>query len=172
MEDGRRFFHIMQHVHGIKPTMAHYGAIVDCFGRAGHLREAYTFALSMPVEPDAVVWRTLLSACKIHDVEDYSGVGEKVRERLLELEPRRSGNLAMVANTCAEVGLWERVEHIRSSMRDRGLKKMAGMSWVQVGGSTHRFISGDDSQGAHRGMYLLLDGLNFHMKMVNYQLSI
>ncbi|KAI8030752.1 Pentatricopeptide repeat-containing protein [Camellia lanceoleosa] len=172
VNDGRRFFHNMQHVHGIKPTMAHYGAMVDCLGRAGRLREAYTFVMNMPVKPDAVVWRTLLSACNIHDINDYNGVGEKVRKRLLKLEPGRSGNFVMVANKYAEVGMWEKVERVRSSMRDRGLKNIAGASCVQVGGSMHRFFSGDDSQVSYEGIYLLLEGLNFHMKMVNHEYSI
>ncbi|CAA2983565.1 Hypothetical predicted protein [Olea europaea subsp. europaea] len=63
----------------------------------------------MPIEADAITWRTLLIACNIHDINDLSGVGEKVRQKLLELEPRRSGNFVMVANKYAEAGLWEKV---------------------------------------------------------------
>ncbi|GFY82991.1 pentatricopeptide repeat (PPR) superfamily protein [Actinidia rufa] len=172
VEDGYRFFRDMQYVHKVKPVMAHYGAIVDCFGRAGRLTKAYTFIKNMPVKPDAVIWRTLLNACNIHDVNDYSGVGEMVRKSLLELEPRRSGNFVMVANKYAEVGMWEKVECVRSGMRDRGLKKMAGVSSVQVDSSIHRFFSGDDFQVAYNGIYLLLDRLNLHMKMVNFESSI
>lgn len=172
VELGRRFFHQMQDMHGIKPVMAHYGAMVDCFGRAGQLTEAYTFITNMPVKPDAVVWRTLLSACKIHDVNDCSGVGEKVGKSLLELEPRRGGNFVMVANNYADVGMWEEAERVRRGMRDRGLKKMAGVSCVQVGDSIHRFFSGDDSQVSCEGIYLLLNGLNLHSKMPNWEESI
>lgn len=174
VEDGRRFFHEMQDLHGIKPVMAHYGAMVDCFGRAGLLREAYTFITKMPVKPDAVMWRTLLSACKIHDVNDYSGVGERVGKSLLELEPRSGGNFVMVANKYADVGMWEKAERVRRGMRDRGLKKMTGVSCVQVGDSIHRFFPGDDSQDACEGIHLLalLNGLNLHSKMVDYEQSI
>lgn len=174
VEDGHRFFHEMQVLHGIKPVMAHYGAMVDCFGRAGLLREAYTFITKMPVKPDAVVWRTLLSACKIHDVNNYGGVEEKVRKSLLELEPRSGGNFVMVANKYADVGMWEKSERVRSGIRDRGLKKMAAVSCVQVGDSIHRFFSGDDSQVACEGIYLLglLNGLNLQSKMVDYEQSI
>ncbi|KAL6994213.1 AAA ATPase, partial [Sarracenia purpurea var. burkii] len=153
VEDGYGFFHDMQHLHGIKPVMAHYGAMVDCFGRSGRLIEAYTFIMNMPLKPDAVVWRTLLSACNIHDINDHSGVGKKVRKSLLGLEPRRSGNFVIVANKYAEVGMWEKVERVRSSMRDRGLKKLAGVSCVQVGCFIHRFFSGDDSQLAYEDIY-------------------
>ncbi|XP_052195690.1 pentatricopeptide repeat-containing protein At2g36730 [Diospyros lotus] len=164
VEEGRQFFHDMQHVYGIKPTMALYGAMVDCLGRACHLREAYDFVINMPVEPDAVVWRTLLSACNIHDCNDSGGVGEKVRKKLFELEPKRSGNFVMISNKYAEVGMWEKMHHVRSAMRDGGLKKVAGMSYVQVGGSTYRFLSRDHSQVNSENIYLLLDGLYLHIK--------
>ncbi|KAI3452298.1 hypothetical protein Pfo_008963 [Paulownia fortunei] len=132
VEDGQYYFIEMEQVHGIKPMMVHFGAMVDILGRAGRLREAYAFVMNMPIEADGIVWRALLSACSIHDVNDYIGVGEKVRQKLIELEPKRSGNFVMLANNYAEVGLWEKAAHLRSRMRDRGLKKIAGESCLEV----------------------------------------
>lgn len=170
VDDGRRFFHEMEHVRRITPMMVHYGAMVDIFGRAGHLNEAYSFILSMPIKADAIVWRTLLSACNLHDNNDYTGLGEEVKHRLLNLEPRRSGNFIMVANKYAEVGMWEKAEGLRRTIRDRGLKMMAGQSCIEVGGSIFRFFSGNDSQVAGEEIFLLINILNLHAKMVvNYE---
>ncbi|KAK2994626.1 hypothetical protein RJ640_025680 [Escallonia rubra] len=171
VEDGKRFFDEMKHVHGIKPMMLHYGAMVDVLGRASCLEEAFAFVMNMPIEPDAIVWRTLLNCCNIHAKNDYDGVGEKARKRLLELEPRRSGNFLMVANKYAEVGMWAQAAHVRNGMRDMGLKKMAGESCIEVHGSILRFVSGDSFQLNRDGILLLLDGLNLHMKLVEYELS-
>ncbi|CAK9162912.1 unnamed protein product [Ilex paraguariensis] len=146
VEDGHRSFHEMEHVHVIKPMMIHYGAMVDVLGHAGRLKEAYNFIIDRPIKPDAIVWRTLLGACNIHDFNDYNGLGEKVREKLLELEPRRSGNFIMVTNKYAEAGKWDKAAHVRSSISDKGLKKMAGESLIEVRGSIHRFFSGEDDQ--------------------------
>ncbi|XP_073119917.1 pentatricopeptide repeat-containing protein At2g36730 [Henckelia pumila] len=167
VEDGKCYFHEMENMHGIKPTMVHFGAMVDVLGRAGLLKEAYNFIMQMPVEADSIVWRTLLSACNIHDTNDYSGVGVKVRNILIELEPKRSGNLVMVANNYAEAGLWQEAENLRTRMRDRGLKKMAGESCVEVGGFNYRFVSGDYSCIACEEICLLLTRLNLHVKMIN-----
>ncbi|CAA2974287.1 pentatricopeptide repeat-containing At2g36730 [Olea europaea subsp. europaea] len=166
VEDGERFFYEMEHVYEIKPTLVHFGAMVDILGRAGHLKEAYTFLVNMPIEADAITWRTLLSACNIHDINDLSGVGEKVRQKLLELEPRRSGNFVMVANKYAEAGLWEKAANVRNIMRDKGLKRMAGESCLEVGGSIFRFFSGDEFKLAYKDMFFLLDRLNLHIKMI------
>ncbi|KAF5748991.1 ATP-dependent zinc metalloprotease FTSH 6 chloroplastic-like [Tripterygium wilfordii] len=166
VEDGYRYFHEMEYVHGIKPMMIHYGAMVDILGRAGCLREAYNFILDMPLKPDPVVWRTLLSAFSVHDV-DNDGLADEVRKRLLELEPKRTGNLVIVANIYAEGGMWEKAAKVRKTMKHGRLKKMAGESCVELGGSIYRFFSGYDSRHEYDGVYQLLEGLNLHMKMAS-----
>ncbi|KAL0450545.1 UNVERIFIED_CONTAM: Pentatricopeptide repeat-containing protein [Sesamum latifolium] len=158
----------MEQVHGIKPMMVHFGAMVDILGRAGRLQEAYAFVMNMPIEADGIVWRALLSACSIHDVNDYTRVGEKVRQRLIELEPKRSGNFVMLANNYSEVGLWEKAADLRSRMRERGLKKVAGESCLEIGGSIFRFFSGDSSSIPCADIFLLLNTLNLHAKMIKY----
>ncbi|KAF6148286.1 hypothetical protein GIB67_012061 [Kingdonia uniflora] len=171
VDDGYRFFYEMEHAYGIKPMVIHYGAMVDILGRSGRLEEAYKFITSMPIEPDPIIWRTLLSACSIYDSNGSNGVREKVKKRLLELEPKRSGNLVMVANMYAEAGLWDKAAVVWKVMRDGGLKKMPGESCIEVGGSIHRFLSGDDNQDDFKDIFRLLDGLKLEM-MVEFVESI
>lgn len=167
VDDGFRYFHEMEYRYNIKPMMIHYGAMVDILGRAGRLKQAFDFIMSMPFQPDPIVWRTLLSACSIHDVNDINGVADNVRKKLLELEPRRSGNLVMVANMYADAGMWEKAANVRRLMRDGGLKKKGGESSVELAGSSHQFFSGYNSQDDDQGIYQLLDVLNLHMQTVN-----
>ncbi|PIA62701.1 hypothetical protein AQUCO_00200609v1 [Aquilegia coerulea] len=167
VDEGYRVFHDMTHTYGIKPMMTHYGAMVDILGRSGKLEEAYDFITRMPIDPDPAVWRTLLSACSIHDVTDSTTVGMKVRKRLLELEPERCGNLVMVANMYAEVGSWEEAANVRKVMKHQKLKKMAGESCVEVGGLIHKFFSGDDALDSCDDIYQSLDGLKLHMKTID-----
>ncbi|CAL0313073.1 unnamed protein product [Lupinus luteus] len=167
VDEGYRYFRDMDHVHGIKPMMVHYGAMVDILGRAGLLSEAYDFVQSMPIEPDPIIWRTLLSACTVRDAQDHTGIGDKVRKKLLLLEPRRGGNLVIVANMYAEVGMWEEAANVRRNMRDGGMKKVAGESCVDLGRSMYRFFAGCDSHRDLFPVYHLLDGLNLHLKMVH-----
>jgi len=60
VDEGYQYFHDMEYVHGIKPMMTHCGAMVDILCRTGLLRQAYEFIQNMPIEPDPIVWRTLL----------------------------------------------------------------------------------------------------------------
>jgi pentatricopeptide repeat protein len=162
--EGRQFFHEMQHVYGIKPMMTHYSAMVDVLGRNGCLHEAYDFVMDMPVKPDSVVWRTLLSACQLHSSKDCIDIVDKVQKRLLELEPHRSGNYVMVANIYSDIGSWDKAAMARKVMREGGMKKLAGESCVEIGGQIQRFISGDDSCPGFDGACRILHDLNINMR--------
>ncbi|KAF6143312.1 hypothetical protein GIB67_039095 [Kingdonia uniflora] len=97
VEEG--YFHLnsMTQDYGINPGLRHYACMVDLLGWSGRLKEAETFINNMPIQPDALVWRTLLSACKVHgDVE----LGKLAAKRVHELEPSVSGTL----RACTAVG--------------------------------------------------------------------
>ena len=49
--------------------------MVDILSRAGHIEAAKKLIEEMPIAPNDVIWRTLLSACQIHD---KFSVGEPV----------------------------------------------------------------------------------------------
>ncbi|KAK9265512.1 hypothetical protein L1049_021553 [Liquidambar formosana] len=120
VEEGRRYFDSMSIDYHIEPTIKHYGCMVDLLGRAGFVGEAYHLIRSMPVECNAIVWRTLLAACRLHgDVE----LGEQVRKHLLELEPDHSSDYVLLANMYASAGQWNKVVRVRKSMQNRRVQK-------------------------------------------------
>ncbi|GFP86848.1 pentatricopeptide repeat-containing protein at5g66520 [Phtheirospermum japonicum] len=55
---------------GIEPRIEHYGCVVDVLGRAGLIDETIRFVETMRLEPNAVIWATLLSALRIHKNRD------------------------------------------------------------------------------------------------------
>ncbi|XP_073103527.1 pentatricopeptide repeat-containing protein At4g21065 isoform X2 [Elaeis guineensis] len=120
VEEGQRFFDSMGRDYGITPTIKHYGCMVDLLGRAGLVKEAYELLRSMPMEGNAVVWRTLLGACRIHgDLE----LGERVRKHLEELEPDHSSDYVLLSHMYAGAGRWNDVLKVRESMKGRGVQK-------------------------------------------------
>ncbi|KAH1234827.1 Pentatricopeptide repeat-containing protein [Glycine max] len=92
-------------------------------------------------------------------------VGERVRKKFLLMEPRRGGNLVIVANMFAEVEMWEKAANV--GHESGGMKKVAGESCADLGGSMHRFFAGYDPCPDLVPVYHLLDGFNLHLKMVN-----
>ncbi|KAL0363706.1 UNVERIFIED_CONTAM: Pentatricopeptide repeat-containing protein [Sesamum calycinum] len=88
VEEGKRHFNSMIQDYGIAVRMEHYACLIDLFGRAGRLEEAFQVIETMPFTPDAGIWGTLLGACRIHgNVE----LAEVASERLFQLDPQNSG---------------------------------------------------------------------------------
>lgn len=63
IEEGRYQFYCMKRIFKINPNLEHYGCMVDILGRNGCVKEAWNLILSMPMEPDLLVLKSLLSAC-------------------------------------------------------------------------------------------------------------
>ncbi|KAI9084749.1 hypothetical protein K1719_033155 [Acacia pycnantha] len=131
VQEGLGLFRNMSEELGVTPDMQHYGCIVDLLGRAGRLKEAYDFIIGMPVRPDAVLWRSLLGACKIHGDE---AMGEKVGKLLLQLDDStpRSEDCVALSNVYASAERWNEVETVRKEMRVKGILNQAGCSSVQT----------------------------------------
>ncbi|KAJ0872311.1 hypothetical protein HanRHA438_Chr11g0522301 [Helianthus annuus] len=53
-------------------------------------------------------------------------------------------------------------------MKEKGVKKHPGCSWIKLGESTHLFVSGDDSHSNCSEIYALLKQLKTPMKDQEY----
>ncbi|CAL9119436.1 unnamed protein product [Musa textilis] len=165
IEEGWEHFRAMQRDHGVAPTMDHYACMVDLLGRSGRVEEAFGFVKSLPAEADALVWKTLLGACRVHgDIE----LGEIVAKNILELAPEDPAAYVLLSNLYAEAGRWEDVAMIRRGMKERRLSKEAGLSWVEMENSIHKFHVGDASHPQAREIYAKLDELFAEIKEMGY----
>lgn len=130
VDESRRYIDIMGRDYNIQPTIKHYGCMVDLLGRAGLVEDAFNLIKSMPVECNAIVWRTLLAACRLHG---YVELGEEVRKHLLELEPDYSSDYVLLANMYASTGQWNEMTNERRSMQQRRvLKPEPGNSFIGI----------------------------------------
>ncbi|XAR62429.1 hypothetical protein NMG60_11017178 [Bertholletia excelsa] len=164
VEEGKRVFNQMVSDFGIKPRIEHYGCMVDLLGRAGKLEEAVQFIESMPMEPNAVIWATLLCACKIHG----NGILlEYVTKKLLDQEPLNPSYLTLITNLSSSIGRWEDALKFRVAMRDCIMEKIPGCSSIQLGNIVHEFIAKDMRHGQRKEIYEILDNLNGQVKAVS-----
>ncbi|XP_043715879.1 pentatricopeptide repeat-containing protein At1g18485 [Telopea speciosissima] len=145
VEKGLMYFVEMQSEYRIEPRLEHYACAVDMLGRAGRLDEAIRLIERMDEEPDAGIWAALLSACRIHG--DVS-LGMKIADKLLEVEPDKPENHILLSNLFAGSGRWDDVRRIRGRMKDMGLRKDIGCSWIEVKGKVYSFVVGDDARPA------------------------
>lgn len=159
VDEGWRLFCLMGDVYGIPAQNEHYCCMVDLFGRAGMVCEAYEFILRSKCESLSSVWGALLSACRFsRDVK----IGEIAAKRLFELEPKCSGSFVALASIYAAIGQWGDSAVVRELMDGRGIKKDPGYSWIEVDGVVHKFRA-MEGMGGHNftnEVYIICHRLN------------
>ncbi|PSR89402.1 Pentatricopeptide repeat-containing protein [Actinidia chinensis var. chinensis] len=161
VEQGRKYFDLMK-CYSIQPQLQHYGAMVDLLGRAGRLPEAYAIIKGMPIEPDVVIWRAFLSACRIQRNSDLGEVAIKKIEHL------NGGDYVLLSNIYCSVNKWDSAERVRETMKKNGVRKNSGKSWIEMAGVIHQFKAGDLSHLEREAIYKVLEGLIRRTKMEGF----
>eukprot|EP01018_Ginkgo_biloba_P001138 Gb_18436 [translate_table: standard] len=165
VKQGFHFFDSMSEDYGIHPQKEHYSCIVDLLGRAGRLYEAEEYINKMPFEPDALVWRSLLSACRIHSNAE---LGKHAAERILELEPQNAASYVLLSNIYAAVGRWDDKTRVRKMMEDRGVQKEPGSSWIVIKNRVHTFVVRDKLHPQMNKIYAKLEELSTQIREAGY----
>ncbi|XP_062120050.1 pentatricopeptide repeat-containing protein At2g13600-like [Humulus lupulus] len=160
IEIGYEFFDLMGYFN-VKPTLKHYTCIVDLLSRACKVNEAYEFTQRLPMEPDSVLWSALLGGCVLCGNVEF---GKVAAQRLIELEPDNTGNYVLLANLYAYTGRWHDLAKMRQLMKDRGMQKSPGCSWIEDREETHVFLASDKSHNRAKEIYATLENLHLHMK--------
>ncbi|KAI0528536.1 hypothetical protein KFK09_001078 [Dendrobium nobile] len=120
-------FNIMSEVYGIVPGEEHFACIVDTLSRNGKLWDAKLFIESMCINNCSLVWRILLSFCRLNgDVK----LGEVAAEKIIDLEPFDSTPYVILSDLYAHLGNRTMKDHLRNLMENRGVKKETGCSWI------------------------------------------
>lgn len=155
---GKEIFNEMVEIYGYQPSQEHHACMVDLLGRAGQIDEASKIIETISFKPDAKVYGPLLSACKIHPDTRFA---EIAAQKLINMEPKNAGNYVLLSNIYAAAGKWDKVAKMRSFLRDRGLKKTPGCSWLELNGQVHEFRVADQSHPRSMDIYSVLKVLEF-----------
>lgn len=167
VKEGLMCFELMRRVHKVEPKMQHYGCMVDVLGRAGLIEEAKRFIDGMPIEPNDIVWRTLLSACKKYE---KLNIGETVAKNLITRDSCNSSCLVLLSNIYAGLNMWDDVRKVRMMMREKNIKKLPGCSWIELDGIVHEFIVQDNSHPQVREIHSILNSLGIDAQFRGGQL--
>lgn len=156
VEEGWEIYRTMEKEHGIIPTREHCSCMVDLLARAGFLYEAEDFIHQMKLDCDIVVWKTLLAACKTHRNVD---VGKRAAENIMRIDPSNSAAHVLLSSIHASSGSWADVARMRNLMKEKGVMKVPGQSWIEVKGSFHVFLADDTLHPQRSRIYEILEEL-------------
>lgn len=116
--EGCCLFKSMIQDYEIEITMEHYSSMIDLFGRAGRLAEAEFVISKMSIEPNAVIWETLLSACRVHNDVDR---GKQAAGRAILLDSKVASPYVLLSNIYSAEGRWDDAAKIWKLMFERGM---------------------------------------------------
>ncbi|XP_015077503.1 pentatricopeptide repeat-containing protein At2g22410, mitochondrial-like [Solanum pennellii] len=133
VDKGLEYFESMEKRHGLVPEMKHYGCVVDLLCRSGNLNRAFEFINLMPMVADVVLWRMLLSACKLHG---NVVLAEIAANKLLQLDPDTGGNYVLSSSTYATAERWDDAMKIRRLMDEGAVQRPLGWSSIEVDASS------------------------------------
>ncbi|XP_057845674.1 pentatricopeptide repeat-containing protein At2g13600 [Cryptomeria japonica] len=153
VNEGCLCFELMRREYINLVTTNHYACMIDLLGRAGQLSEAENIVNNMHIKPDALVWKALLHACRIHaNVE----LGERAAEHLLQCEPEEPSNYVLLSNVYAAANRWPDAAKARKLMKDRGLKTQRGCSWIHVKNRLYAFVAENTSHPLSEEIYAMV----------------
>ncbi|TKY67723.1 Pentatricopeptide repeat-containing protein [Spatholobus suberectus] len=129
VDKARWYFDHMVKKYKILPDIKHYGCMVDLLSRFGLLEEANQMIKTAPFQNSAILWRTLLGACRTQgDVE----LAKMSFQQLVKLGRLTDGDYVVLSNIYAEAERWDDVERVRSEMIDLHVPKQVGYSQIDM----------------------------------------
>lgn len=160
VEKGLHYFNSMESIYGIKPKAQHYTCIVDLLSRSGQLDEAEEFVRTMPIEPGNNARASLLSSCSNYENGE---IAQRTAKNLCEMGEKDSSGFVLLSNVYASSGRWVDVSNIRKSMKEKGVRKARGISWIEVRNQVHSFYAEDGSHSHSTEIYWILEVLKLEM---------
>lgn len=154
---GSKIFRSMREKYGIEPKIEHYGCMVDLLGRVGQLNEAFQLVKAMNMNPDHIICRTLLNACRLHGNNDLGG---EIVKFYVDQDLASSGACVLLSNIYAKASNWNGVERARTMMKDAGIQKEPGCSSIEVNNTVNEFLAGDTKHPKRKEIYTMLQELN------------
>ncbi|XP_020582502.1 pentatricopeptide repeat-containing protein At2g20540-like [Phalaenopsis equestris] len=166
IESSRHYFECMRS-YSIEPSADHYASFVDLLGRMGLIEKAYEFVKTVKVEGHAGVWGALFNACRS---QSNVGIGRIAAKELFKLEPENSGNYVILSNIYAGAHLWDGVREVRCFMREKGVAKIAGCSWIEVNNEVFEFVMWERGLDfLFEEMYAILGQLSLQIMLLNWE---
>lgn len=166
VSEGKYYFASMMKRHNIFPGTEHIACMVDLLGRAGLLGEAKAMIDDMETDPTAEIWGALLNACKIHSSVELA---ENAVQNLLKLDFTHSGGYSLLTHIYADSGMSDAAAGVRKLMKDRGIRKNPGCSWLEFDSRIHVFVVNEANHPQIEDILVALDQITVRIQAKGYE---
>ncbi|KAK6935172.1 E motif [Dillenia turbinata] len=123
------YLELMTKEYRIDPMPEHCSSVIRVMGTKGEVWRAEKLIYDLGFGSCGLVWRALLGAClTCWDLE----VAEIAAAKVIELEGDKEYVFVMMSKIYAYYGKWVDAVTVRKLMKERGVRKDAGRSWIEV----------------------------------------
>ncbi|KAL6964516.1 hypothetical protein U1Q18_035567 [Sarracenia purpurea var. burkii] len=164
-------------------TVADWNSMISGYWNWGQEAEACRLFNLMP-RRNVISWTTMITGhSKIRDLKSARSMKDAIKvfqemptKDVVSYNTLITGFAAHGQGTNAvklmlkmkDEGRWEDVGRVRKAMREGGVRKTTGWSWVEYAGKMHKFIVGDRSHRRSNDIYQLLVELRRKMRAFGY----
>ncbi|KAF8035117.1 hypothetical protein BT93_C1221 [Corymbia citriodora subsp. variegata] len=136
LAEGMATFSWMEEEYAIIPGEEHYTCILNLLSQCGKLREIVKVVEKMPYEPNYEMWELMLRLCSSRgDLE----LMEEIVGRMIEVERQSSFPYLVLAREYEMRGRWEGIVRVRMAMKEGGVRKTIGCSWIVINNHVYPF---------------------------------
>ncbi|KAI4347582.1 hypothetical protein L6164_008383 [Bauhinia variegata] len=153
VDEGYSYFNQARHESTSLLKPEHYACMVDMLSRSGRFKEAESFLHNLPFDPGLGFWKALLGGCQIHSNIE---LGELAARKILALDPGDVSSYVMLSNAHSAAGRWSQVSTLRKEMKEKGMKRIPGCSWIEVRSKVHVFLTADKNHHENGEIYTIL----------------
>ncbi|KAI4371559.1 hypothetical protein MLD38_019779 [Melastoma candidum] len=147
VHEGLHYFDLMISKYGLTPNVEQYACLIDIATRAGLLKKCLL--------PEAE--RNTLGAILGASAARQSAIIDaQTLEEIFLSEAGESANYTLISNLYASEGKWGEVARVRKMMRINCGFKVPGISWIEITGTIHTFVSSDKSHPETIEIYAVL----------------
>ncbi|XP_039132610.1 pentatricopeptide repeat-containing protein At5g15340, mitochondrial-like [Dioscorea cayenensis subsp. rotundata] len=168
VEEGRNMFQELGSIYKITPKIEHFACMVDLLGRAGCVDEAESLVRAMPMQPNEVVLGSLLASCALHGKLE---LGRKLMQELVQLYPDNTEYHVLLSNMFAASQRHTEADDLRMVVKNRGIQKTPGMSFIEINGIVHWFTAGDKTHPQTTEIYTMLVEIVRRLKLAGYTID-
>ena len=160
-EEAFDFLESIKEEWNMEPSEEHYACMVDSLGRAGLLTEAEEFIEEISNESPALMWESLLRACRIHhNVE----LAETAAEHLLDVKAQASPAVCdQLLSVYTAAGRWADVSVIKAIVEERGMM-VPKRCTIEVNGQILTFSTNDSNSETDSSQDMLEELVNEMME--------
>ncbi|CAF1105977.1 unnamed protein product, partial [Didymodactylos carnosus] len=101
-----------------------------------------------------VMWNTLLGSCRTYKKDKKA---KEIYDKINEIKNISNDDLASVnvllANIYASAGEFDKAQSIRQKMNDENIRKISGMTCIEINGVNHSFYAHDKSHPKSNEIY-------------------